>query len=413
MAARARGWILGLAVVGLVAAAASSYVQYQLVTDPAYTSFCDVSETVSCTQLYQSRYGSIAGIPVALGGVFWFGVVLLLAFAEAKGPRTSGENVAAYFLVWSTVGLSVAMYMAYASFFVLGTFCFLCGIVYVAVIGIFLLSGASASTPLLTLPAAVFRDIGVLARRPVGLLVTLVFVGGMAALAWSFPAPKSMAGLPLDLDADAAHNVASPPPSSADERSEFERYWAEQPQVDLDVDTEDADVIVLKFNDFQCPACANTHLAYAPIFQKYASSHPGSVQLVLLDFPLDPSCNDQSPSGPHASGCDAAVAARLAREVGDEVGERMVRWLYSNQETMTADTISAALDEIAGIDRDRMAVQYDDVIQDVRSDIALGATLPVEATPTYIINGVLIKGGLSPEFFDRAIAIELERAASR
>ena len=410
MAPRARGWILGLAVVGLVAAAASSYVHYQLVNDPTYTSFCDVSETVSCTQLYQSRYGSIAGIPVALGGVFWFGVVLLLAFAEAKGPSSSRENVAAYFLVWSTVGLSVAMYMAYASFFVLGTFCLLCGIVYVAVVGIFLLSGAGTSTRLLTLPDAVVRDLGLLARRPVGLLVTVMFVGGMAALAWSFPEPMSLSGLPPGLGPDAENNVGSPPPSSADQRSEFERYWAEQPQVDLDVETDGAEVIVHKFNDFQCPACANTQLAYAPIFQKYASSHPGSVRLVLLDFPLDPSCNDQSPNGPHASACDAAVAARLAREVGDAVGERMERWLYSNQETMTADTISSALDEIAGIDRDRMAARYDDVIQEVRSDIALGAALPVEATPTYIINGVLIKGGLSPQFFDQAIAIELERA---
>jgi protein-disulfide isomerase len=91
----------------------------------------------------------------------------------------------------------------------------------------------------------------------------------------------------------------------------------------------------------------------------------------------------------------------------------MERWLYSNQETMTADTIGAALDEIAGIDRDRLAGRYDDVIQEVRSDIEVGATLPVEATPTYIVNGVLIKGGLSPQFFDQAIAIELQRAATR
>ena len=90
----------------------------------------------------------------------------------------------------------------------------------------------------------------------------------------------------------------------------------------------------------------------------------------------------------------------------------MERWLYSNQETMTPDTIGMALDEIAGIDPDRMAARYDDVIQEVRSDIAVGAALPVEATPTYIVNGVLIKDGLSPQFFDQAIAFELERATT-
>ena len=90
----------------------------------------------------------------------------------------------------------------------------------------------------------------------------------------------------------------------------------------------------------------------------------------------------------------------------------MERWLYSNQATMTADTIASALFEIAGVDQDGLAARYEDVIQDVRADIAVGSTLPVEATPTYIVNGVLIKGGLSPQFFDQAIAIELERATA-
>ena len=128
MTARARGWIIGCAAAGLLAAASSAYMHLQLVNDPGYTSFCDVSETVSCTQLYQSRYGSVAGVPVALGGVLWFVVVLLLSWADARGPSASRQNIAGYFLVWSTVGLSVAMYMAYASFFVLGTFCMLCGV---------------------------------------------------------------------------------------------------------------------------------------------------------------------------------------------------------------------------------------------------------------------------------------------
>ena len=47
----------------------------------------------------------------------------------------------------------------------------------------------------------------------------------------------------------------------------------------------------------------------------------------------------------------------------------------------------------------------------MKADIALGGTIESEATPTFIINGVKIKGGLQPQFFDAAIALELERAA--
>ena len=44
----------------------SSYVHYKLLTDASYTSACDVSTTVNCTQAYLSRYGSLWGVPVAL-----------------------------------------------------------------------------------------------------------------------------------------------------------------------------------------------------------------------------------------------------------------------------------------------------------------------------------------------------------
>ena len=192
MSAPLRRFIALLAVAGLIAAASSSYIHLQLVSDPAYTSFCDVSEAVSCTELYQSWFGSVAGVPVALGGVVWFGVVLLLVLADARGPERSRENVTSYLLVWSTVGLSVVMYMAYASFFVLGTFCILCGVVYVAVTGIFLMAGSEPATPFRQLPSALVSDLRVLVRRPVGFFLTVVFVAASVAAAAWFPEPRPL-----------------------------------------------------------------------------------------------------------------------------------------------------------------------------------------------------------------------------
>ncbi len=403
-----RRWIVVLALVGLAAAASSSYMHFQLMSNPGYTSFCDINETVSCTQLYQSRFGSVAGVPVALGGVFWFGVVLLLSVADVRGSTASREHVAAYFVVWSTVGLSVAMYMAYASVYVLQTFCLLCGIVYVTVVGIFLLSGSRGAIPLRTLPASITYDLGQLVRRPVGLVTTATFLGTMALAAVWFPEPQPLGGLTESLANGA------PPVSPENEQSEFARFWAAQPRIELPIASETgaAPVMVYKFNDYQCPACAQAHFAYDPIFAKYESSDPGSVRLVTVDFPLDPECNDETPNGPHGSACEAAVAVRLAREVGAEEGRRLERWLYSNQETMTATSIVQALGEIAGVDDGLLATRYDEVIEHVRSDIAVGATLPVQGTPTYVINGVLLSAGMSPLFFDQAIVLELQRATT-
>jgi uncharacterized membrane protein len=60
-----RNLILAFGVLGLGASSVSSFVHYKLLTDPSYTSFCDVNPAVSCTEAYLSRFGSVRGVPVA------------------------------------------------------------------------------------------------------------------------------------------------------------------------------------------------------------------------------------------------------------------------------------------------------------------------------------------------------------
>ena len=85
--------ILALALVGLGSAGTSTFVHYQLVQDPSYTSFCDINDTVSCTQVYLSTYGSVGKIPTALLGAFWFGLVFLLTLATGRASSEMAENL--------------------------------------------------------------------------------------------------------------------------------------------------------------------------------------------------------------------------------------------------------------------------------------------------------------------------------
>ena len=101
--------IVALAIVGFASAATSTYVHYQLAQDPGYTSFCDINESVSCTQVYLSRYGSVGPIPVALLGAFWFGLVLLLTVAGGRGSPELGENIGTSTLL---AGWNAAVYVA-------------------------------------------------------------------------------------------------------------------------------------------------------------------------------------------------------------------------------------------------------------------------------------------------------------
>ena len=83
-------------------------------------------------------------------------------------------------------------------------------------------------------------------------------------------------------------------------------------RVPLIIPSEGAKVLIVKFNDFQCPACDQSYLQYKSIFAKYEAQAPGAVKLVLKDYPLNSNCNVNVGTVMHAGSCDAAVAVRLA-----------------------------------------------------------------------------------------------------
>jgi len=403
LSARTRAWLLGFALLGLAASGGSAYTHYQLVNDPAHLSFCDVSATISCSQVYMSRFGSVRGVPVALGGLFWFGLVTLLVGGARRGPTAFRENVASYVFALSTVGLAVILYLAYASFFLLGSVCLLCVATYVAVVGLFLLSGAAASQPIRTFPRRLAADLRTLLASPGALSLAAVFLAVTALAMLQFPREG------VAMVAEAAEQQTDTPPLTDGQRTEFERWYASQPRVNLPVDPQGAAVLVVKFTDYQCPACAQSHLAYKPIEAKYAATHPGEVRFVTLDYPINPACNPSVRTVLHVAACEAAVAVRLAREHGR--GEAMEDWLARNHASLSPASVKEAVRTVGGVtDFD---ARYASVVQIVKTDGALGGLNNVRSTPTFFINGTMIAGGLPPQFFDRAIALELARTQKR
>src|SRR5258708_4882445 len=143
----ARPLIVALAVLALGASIAALYVHYRIIKDPTYTSFCDISATVSCEAVLESPYATVRGVPVAAGGAIWSALVLLIAVLGMRRDNPDAYAAAAgYVFVLATVALSAVLYLGYASFFVLKAACPLCMTMYVGVIGIFILSGGISMT---------------------------------------------------------------------------------------------------------------------------------------------------------------------------------------------------------------------------------------------------------------------------
>lgn len=392
--------LLALAVLGLGASLSSLYVHYRLLTDPGYSSFCDVSATVSCEAVYQSAYATVAGIPVAAGGAIWAGLVLMLALGmRGRADDTRDAGLAGYIFLLGTVGLAAVLFFGYTSFFVLNKLCLLCLTMYVAVIGIFVVSGAAAA-PIGSLPSQVAGDLKGLPGSPLALTLALVWLVGSVSLVAFFPREGTVAE-----QTSATGSVPAAPLEqlTAEEIAEFERWLAAQPRTPIDVPAEGAKVVVVKFNDYQCPACRQTYIAYKGLKEKYEQESKGLVRFVSVDYPLDTECNT---AGIHGAACEAAAAVRMARARGR--AEAMEEWLFDNQLELTRDLVEEGLATVAQVtDFD---AQYPRVLEAVRADAQLGQRLQITGTPTFYINGIKIGGGLRPAYFDAAIAYELRRA---
>ncbi len=393
--ARRLVWVLALA--GLAVSLTSLYVHYQMLVDPSYTSFCDVNATVSCQQAYLSRYGSFYGVPTALFGAIWFGAVLVLAFVALAAPEPVRESVPLYLFVASTIGLAVVLYMAYAAFFVLKSVCVLCLATYAAVIGLFIVSGLSRSMPpMLTLPRRVVSDLRTIVRRPLVLSVVLVFLAGAVSAVAFFPNEASLR---------AVHAQRAAAPATDQERSEFVRYWESLPRVTIPVPSDGAKVVIVKFSDYQCPACGQAFFDDRPVISKYEAQYPGAVKFVTKDYPLQPECNPNILRPFHSASCDAAVAVRLARQ--HNKGEALEEYFYGHQPIMSPVTVREAARTIGGVTN--FDEGYAREIEGIKADVGLASLLGVRSTPTFFINGVKLEG-MTPQTLDMAIAYELKKA---
>jgi uncharacterized membrane protein/protein-disulfide isomerase len=392
MTSLSRKLLLAFGVLGLAASSMSSYVHYKLLTDPGYTSFCDVNPAVSCTQAYLSRYGSVWGVPVALAGVLFFVLVLLLAGLGGRTASAARESAAAYVFALSAIGLAVVLYLAWASYFQLGTFCLLCATTYVSVIAIFIVSSRATTLPLTTLPRRAFRDLRTLVTSPLPLAILLLLVVGAGTMVGFFPR-----------ESVTSAQEAAYPPLTDQQRIDLEKWWAVQPKVDLPIPNDGAKVLVVKFSDYMCPACRQTYEWYKPVFGKYLAG--GQVRYVVKHYPLEAECNPHAPNNHYAS-CEAAAAVIAARSRG--TAQKLEQWIFTNQQSLTPDLVKKAARDIGGIQD--FDAQYPRALQEVKTDASLGGLLGITSTPTFYINGRKLPNQTltPPQYFDYLIELALK-----
>ncbi len=122
-------------VICAIALADSAYLTWIHYTNPAGLA-CSTSGFVNCTAVTTSIYSHPFGIPVAVAGLAWSFVMLLLC--SPQGWRASARWVSPVRLAGSLSGVGMVLYLVYRELFSLGRLCEYCTVVHVMTIALFI-----------------------------------------------------------------------------------------------------------------------------------------------------------------------------------------------------------------------------------------------------------------------------------
>ncbi len=358
----------------------------------AYTSFCDISEGMSCDAVLGSTFANFLGVPVGA----WALVAYLGAGALAVYLMRAGEKerlpVATSLLGLTGAMLGVSLYFFFVSTFVIGVLCPMC------------LSMDAVNLALFAGSWALFRTIARSDRTdfsPGRILGAAAVATVLSVVVLTVVQGSSGPTGPITLEGIKENDPR------------FYAFYVSQPIVDAPIDerhrarTEDAPITIVEFSDYQCPYCKRAFLDLSAVL----AQEEQDVQIIHRNFPLNADCNPAIESRNHAVACEVAVASECASRQGK--GAAFSYLLFTNQDDLpTADLESFA--QQAGLDvaTYRACVDSPEALAAVEKDVQDGLDAGVESTPTLFINGRLIKGGFSrPEQYRYALAIERDRAA--
>ena len=158
------------------------------------------------------------------------------------------------------------------------------------------------------------------------------------------------------------------------------------------IGSEKARVTIIEFSDFQCPFCRNSQTALREILKSYKND----VKLIFKHRPLEI----------HSLAFLAAQAAFCA-------GEQTAFWPYHDALFVTEDLSADFFRKLAAelnLDRARFNLCLTSTAsqQAVQADASEAQRLGINSTPTFVINGKVVRGVLTVDEFKAAVEKELQ-----
>lgn len=384
-------WTMLVSLAGTIVSfiATRQYISVKILGRES-NSFCNLSQTVNCDQVYATSHADLFGQPASLWGLLFFLWLVALSLMALRQEESSSSKTALFGTCFSFGGLIFCLYKAYVSFFVLEVVCLLCVATYILTFLGFVgwigfLGFNWKPWNFVKQPSAWIKP----------LLFTLFFMG--AGLAVGIPQVQKR--IPkLDLQGLSV--------------KELMQFHFSQSEYHFEIDERapvwgnpSAKVTLVVFSDFQCPFCRRAAMHLQPMLYEFRDR----IKLVFYHYPLDPSCNDQVRMKGHDKACLSAFAARCAQEHGDFWGFHDD--IFKNQEDLSLERFT----ELAvkrGWPKQYMQHCIDDPVTAdiVKAQITAANKIYITGTPTLLINNRRLTNWLHPGLLRAVIEEELKRS---
>lgn len=140
--------------------------------------------------------------------------------------------------------------------------------------------------------------------------------------------------------------------------------------------------VLIEYSDFQCPACAS----YQSILKTIAEELSDKVKIVYRHFPLE-SIHPNAKLAAQAS--EAAAIQNKFWEMHDKLFDLQSEW--SNEKNPSEKFEQYATELGLDLEKFKNDLQSDSVKNKVNEDALLAQTLRLNSTPTFFLNGKIIK----------------------
>jgi protein-disulfide isomerase len=171
-----------------------------------------------------------------------------------------------------------------------------------------------------------------------------------------------------------------------------------------------AKVVIVNFDDFECPFCSRAHQT---LFPELLKEYGDRVAFIYKDFPL---------SEIHPWAIHAAVDANCLAALSNDAYWDFADYIHSNQQVVNSEkgheNQIAALDRITlteggkfNVDTAKLQACIKAQKEDaVTASVKQGEAVGVDGTPTMFVNGRLVNGARSAEEFRAVFDSALQQA---